>query len=115
MNFHTHQLQGRRMMLGSYKHYNFTTGRKEWKLHSTFCRRGLSLCLQVEKNSLLLFKVAPSGLNMMLNFSLKHRLQRLVEGLKLCALVIIFHVIVCGVLEFFSFHTWLLRLVLSFS
>ena len=46
-------------------------------------RRGLVLCLQVEKNSLLSFSVDPSGLNIMKNFSLRHRLQRLVEGLKL--------------------------------
>ena len=53
--------------------------------------RGFNLCLQVEKNSLLSLRVAPSGLNIIKYFSFRHRLHRLVEGLKLWLRVIIFH------------------------
>ena len=75
------------------------------------CKRGFVLCLHVEKNSLLSFKVAPFGLNIMKYFSLRQRLHCRVEGLKLRPLERIFHLVSNPLFCCLSFHTWLLRVV----
>ena len=66
---------------------------KERNVFHVFPSRGFNLCLQTENSSLLLFKVAPSGLNIIKYFSFKHKLQLLVEGLNSGALAIIFQFI----------------------
>ena len=76
-------------------------------------KRGFNLCLQVAKNSLLSFRVAPSGRNIMKYFSLRQRLHCLLVGLKLWPLDKIFQDILWGILVFFNPHTWLPRVVLS--
>ena len=48
-------------------------------------KRSLVLCLQEEKNSSLWLIVAPSGLNIMKYFSVRHNRHVLVTGLKLGA------------------------------
>ena len=51
-------------------------------LTQLFPNNFLSLCLHVAKISLLSFNEAPSGLNIIKNFSLRHNLHVFVDGLK---------------------------------
>ena len=90
-------------------------GKKKKTRHQVLPSRGFSLCLHVEKISLLWLSVAPSGLNIMKNFSLRHRGQLLVVGLKGAHFDKIFHEILKGVLSFFSFQMYSLRPVPSIS
>ena len=76
-----------------------------------FSNKRVFLCRQVENSSLLLFRDAPSGLKMMQNFSLRHRLHLFVAGLKLVLLDKIFQDTLCLIFCFFNFQTYLLRLV----
>ena len=66
------------------------------------------LCLQWEKNSLLLFKSASSGLNKIWNFSLLHRLHTLLTGLNDLPLSTILHLISKSMFASLSSCTWLL-------
>ena len=52
------------------------------ELREVLLSNNLVLCLHVLKSSSLLLSVAPSGLNMIKYFSLKHIWQDLVVGLK---------------------------------
>ena len=65
--------------------------KKPFNFHNlTFPKSCLSLCLQVLYSSLLLFRVAPSGANMMRYFSFKQSWQIFVMGLKTLPLAKIF-------------------------
>ena len=64
-----------------------------------------------DTNSFLLFNVHRSGSQKMTNFSLKHKLQRLVELLYGLARQTICPVISCSMLLSFSDHTCLLSSV----
>ena len=52
-----------------------------WDQSGSCLNRQLSICLQCSKISVLKFSVASSGLNAILNFSLKHSLHALLTGL----------------------------------
>ena len=71
----------------------------------------LSLCLQVLYNSVLLFRVAPSGENIMRYFSFKQSWQTFVTGLKTLPLANCFHVILYAEFSRLSFQTYLLNIV----
>ena len=71
----------------------------------------LSLCLHVLYNSVLLFRVAPAGENMIRYFSFKQSWQTFVTGLKTMPLANSFHVILYGEFSRLSFQTYLLSVV----
>ena len=62
---------------------------RDTALDHVFSKSCFLLCLHVANISLILFKLAPSGLNVMKYLSVKHSLHCLVEWLKLFAFVII--------------------------
>ena len=69
----------------------------------------------LRKNSLLSFRVAPFGRNIIKCFSLRQRLHCLLVGLKLWPRDKIFQDILWKIWVFFNPHTWLLRVVPSLS
>ena len=73
--------------------------------------RILALCLQAENSSLLLLRVAPSGLNIIRYFSSRQSLQALEEGSYPRPLSRILQLIVCGVFVFLRLQMCWLNVV----